>query len=188
MNHYKLLLLPCLLLSSSLMAADSFFCPENHAFINVGMSQGEVLNACGAPMKKEQSQQTATNRVPMTQMFYNQAGSPTAFYGVWQIPTGNNAGANLEVDVINNKVTSIRLNGSESNAFSICGGASIQIGDPVGKVLSTCGNPSQTNQTYINQPMEGNPRPEIWIYQLDPYQNTMLRLTFINGRLQSINQ
>lgn len=170
------------------LAANSVYCPENRGFINTGMSQQQVINACGAPAKKEQSARPATTKVPMTQLFYNQSGSPSAFYGHWNIPTGTNSGTNVEIDVINDKVSAIRLNGSSSNALSICSNTSIQAGDPIQKVYSACGNPSNTNKTFVNQPMQGNPKPEIWTYTLDPYQNTSMRLTFVNGRLQSIDQ
>ena len=69
--------------------------------------------------------------------------------------------------------------------MSICGGISVQIGDDVNKVYSACGNPSLVNETFINQKIHKSERPEVWIYQLAPYQPT-IRLTFIDGKLQSI--
>ena len=65
-------------------------------------------------------------------------------------PTGN-GGARLQVDIVDHKVKAIKINGSDSNAFSICRGANIQVGDPVGKVYGACGSPSIVNNTYINQ-------------------------------------
>lgn len=168
--------------------ATSFYCPQNRGYINTGMSQQQVAKACGSPASKVTSQRPAVTKVPMLQLFYNQSASPTAFFGVWKLPTGNSSGANVEIDVVNNKVRAIRVNGSSSNALSICNDTPIDIGDPVEKVYNACGNPTVTNKSFVEQPMQGNPKPEIWVYPLDPYQGTSVRLTFVNGRLQSIDQ
>lgn len=173
-------------LSFSVTAADYFYCPQNHGYINVGMTSEQVMSACGQPLTKEDASTPVMQQVPVLQLIYNSMGAPTAFYGVWTLPVGVGTGAQLEVDVIDNKVRSVRLNGSSTNAFSICGGQSVQIGDPVGKVYGACGSPNLVNRTYINQPVPSNHKPEIWVYQPGEYQSP-IRLTFVNGKLQSIN-
>ncbi len=168
------------------IAAQSFYCPQHAGYIKVGMSQTQVLAACGEPLSKQESNQPATERVAVQQLLYNNEGSQTAFYGVWSLPVGTNGGAQLEIDVINNKVSAIRINGSDSNAFSICGGASIETGDSVGAVYSACGNPALVNHTFINQPIQSNQKPVKWIYQPGQYQSP-ITLTFVNEQLQSID-
>lgn len=182
-------LIPSLILSFiplTVLADDSFYCPQNHAYINVGMSTNQVLAACGQPLSQQDSNQPILQRIPVQQLIYNNQGTGTAFYGVWNVPTGS-GGTSLQVDVVNNRVKTISVNGSESNAFSICNGTNIQVGDQVGKVYGSCGSPSVVNNTFINQPVPTATKPKIWIYSPGQYQPTV-SLTFVDGKLQSINK
>ncbi|BCA96324.1 hypothetical protein TUM19329_26850 [Legionella antarctica] len=170
----------------SLLADNSFYCPQNHAYINVGMSANEVIAACGQPLSQQDSNQPIVQRIPVQQLIYNNQGTGNAFFGVWNVPTGS-GGTQLQVDVVNNRIKAIKVNGSDSNAFSICNGASIEIGDQVGKVYGSCGSPSVVNSTFINQIVPTATKPQIWIYQPGQYQPTV-SLTFVDGKLQSINK
>ena len=60
----------------------SFYCPQNHGYINVGMSPDQVIGACGEPLSKQQSNQPITQRVPVQQLIFNAVGGQKAFYGV----------------------------------------------------------------------------------------------------------
>jgi len=185
----KIKLMPGLILSLlplSALADQSFYCPQNHAYINIGMSTNQVIAACGTPLSKQESNQPIVQKIPVQQLIYNNQGTDTAFYGVWNVPTGN-GGTSLQVDVINNRVQNISVNGSNSNAFSICNGANIQIGDQVGKVYGACGSPSVVNNTFMNQVVPTANKPEVWIYEPGQYQATV-SLTFVDGKLQSINK
>lgn len=186
-----------LLACQMLWADDSIYCPQNHGYISVGMNQAQVLAACGQPMSKENSNVPATRRVPVQQLTFNNAGqqsgsynmynlpSSTAFYGYFNIPVGNQ-GATIQIDIKNNKVSSVSINGSNVNSTSVCQGASIDIGDPVAKVYNACGSPALVNNTYVNEVIPNSALPQIWIYKPTPYQPA-IRLTFVNGKLQSIN-
>lgn len=174
-----------LVASWSLFADQSYYCPQNHAYINVGMTADQVVAACGEPTSQQQSNKPFEQKVPVQQLFFNNVGTSTAFYGVWNIQTGN-GGAQLQVDVVDNKVKAIKLNGSDSNAMSICGGRPIQVGDPVGRVYGACGTPSASNNTYTMVPIQSGAKPIIWTYQPGQYQPSV-SLTFVNGKLQSIN-
>lgn len=178
--------LALVLLPFSLFAdTQSLYCPQNHAYINVGMTQDEVIAACGQPASQQDSNQPVTEKVPVTQLIYNNMGSGTAFYGVWNVSTGT-SGSKLEFDIVDKKVKSLRLNGSDTNAASICSGNSVQVGDPIEKVYYSCGSPSLTNNTYINEVVPSAQKPQIWIYQPGQYQPSVT-LTFVDGRLKSIN-
>lgn len=170
---------------NAIAGAQSYYCPQNHGYINLGMTADQVINACGQPLSREESNRPIMQKVQMQQLYYNNMGSEKVFYGVWAINTGYNGGAQLQVDVVDNKVRSVNINGSGTNAFSICGGTSIQAGDPVSRVYGACGNPSAVNNTFINQPLQSNYKTQIWLYQPDPYQSP-ITLTFVNGKLQSI--
>lgn len=177
-------LLSCI--SFGLWADDSYFCPQKHAYIKVGMTTDEVIAACGQPVSQQESNQPMLQKIPVQQLIYNNKGTQTAFYGVWNIPTGS-GGTGLEVDIVNNKIKAIRVGGSSNNAFSICQGIQLQIGDPVGKVYGACGGPALVNNTFINQVVPTQKKPQVWIYEPSQYQPTV-SLTFVNGKLQSINQ
>lgn len=186
-----------LLIPFRLMGDQSLYCPQNHAYINIGMSMDQVIAACGQPLSKQDSNQPILQKIPVQQLIYNNLGSTdglysgslnvptgTAFYGVWNVPTGS-SGLQLEVDILNNKVQEIKVNGGDTNAFSLCGDTSIQVGDPASKVYGACGSPNLVNNTYINQVVPTATKPQIWIYKPGQYQPSF-SLTFVDGKLQSI--
>ncbi len=180
--------------------ADAVYCPSLHGYINVGMTQDEVISACGQPSSKSESNQPVTVKVPVQQVVYNREGSTKAFYGVWALPIGNTpqgyynqsfggnsgGGATLQVTIINNKISSVSLNGSSTNAFTVCDNNSVQIGDSVSKLYNACGQPSLVNNSYIEQAVQSATKPQVWVYQFNDYQPA-ISLTFVDGKLQSIN-
>jgi Protein of unknown function (DUF2845) len=190
-------ILPLLFLSSISFADDAFYCPVHQAYIKVGMSEADVINACGPPANKQTSQ-NPSQKIPLTQLLYtiNNPYLPSAQHGVglpaiyqvWSLSSDyqNQTSTNVTFNISNNKVMSIQINGSSTNAASICSNGSVAVGDNVSNVYSSCGSPSHVNQTYINQYLGRNATGETWMYQFGAYQPT-LSLTFINGTLQSIN-
>lgn len=175
----------------------SLYCPQNRGYISPGMTTEQVTAACGEPISKQNSNHPLMQQIPMTQLLYNNMGAPKAFYGVWALPIGDNTpgnppfggnsgGSQLQVDIVNNKVRNISLNGSSSNAFSVCNGAMIKVGDPAGLVYGACGTPSLVNNSYINQPVPSLTKPQIWVYQPGKFQPSV-SLTFVDGKLQSID-
>lgn len=166
------------------LQAQSLYCPKNMQYIKPGMTTAQVTQACGQPLSVQKSRGISSQRVPVSQYIYNSAGSRKAFYGQWQVQTGQ-GGAQVIVNVINNKVTSISMAGSSTNAFSLCDGNSVSVGDSVGKLSSACGTPSAVNNTYIEQPTGQSTQNEYWLYQINPGQPSA-RLTFVNGKLESI--
>ncbi len=181
-----------LLAAAPALAVSQLYCPQNSGYITIGMTQSEVLAACGEPLTKQQSNAPVTQKVPMKQFIYNTLntgsvypGLNPTYYDYWSLPSGA-YGISLEVDIINDKVSAVRINGSGTNAMSICGGTNVQIGDNANKVIMACGSPSMVNNSFINQTVPSNTKPELWIYQIDQYQSPS-SLTFINGKLQSID-
>lgn len=187
-----LITLGLFLISCLASAASTLYCPERSQYIQVGMSENQVLAACGPPLNKRQSNSPVTVKVPVTQFIYNTlntgsvyTGLNSAFYNQWSLSSGS-TGTNVQVDVINNKVSSIKINGSASNAMTICGGSALKVGDSVNSVYTACGQPQMMNNTYVNQPVPSQTKPEIWVYQIDKYQQPFT-LTFLGGKLQSID-
>jgi hypothetical protein len=169
----------------ALAGESSVYCPQNHGYVSLGMTQDEVMSICGTPTQKQKSNAPLMQKLPMTQLMYNNEGTPKAFYGVWSLSVGVTTGANLEVDIVNNKVYAVILGGESSKAFSICGGKAIVKGDPVSKVYAACGNPSAINDSYVTTAVTETAFPEIWLYEM-AYQKS-IRLTFLKGKLESID-
>lgn len=175
-----------IILPFSLFAEQSYFCPQNHAYINIGMTMDQVLKACGQPLSQQESNQPILQKIPVQQLIYNNVGTDNAFYGEWNIPTGS-GGAQIEIDIVNNKIKEIKVNGSDSNALSVCQDANLQVGDDAGKVYGACGSPSLVNNSYIEEVVPTDDKPKVWIYKSDQY-TPPISLTFVNGKLQSITK
>ena len=191
MKSRALVILGAYLMTCTAMA-QSLYCPQNTRYITPGMTQDEVVAACGEPLTKQTSNLPATQKIPVQELIYTALntgsvypGLNAAFYSQWSLPSGSN-GIDFKVDVVNGKVTGLTINGSNTNAMSMCGGVNIENGDSVNKVYSACGSPSMVNDSFINQVIPNSTKPEMWIYQLNQYQ-TPISLTFVNGKLQSIN-
>lgn len=172
-------------------ATDSMYCPQRQGYITVGMSQNQVINACGQPSIKRTSNNPVMKNTPVTQLIYSTLNRGAVYpgwtnvYNMWSLPSGSN-GVTLQINIVDQKVADINLNGNSTNAISICRGTSIQKGDNVNKVYSLCGSPSLSNNTYISTPVPESEAPQVWIYQVNEYE-APFSLTFINGTLQSIN-
>ena len=171
-------------------AAQSMYCPGNHSYINTGMTAAQVLSACGEPITKKQTNHPVVERIPVTQLIYttlNQGAiyqGLTPVYTMFSLPSGSQ-GVSLSIDLINNKIQGMSINGASSNAATLCQGIPLQKGDDISQVYNACGSPSMVNNTYINRTVPNSSKPEVWIYQVDQYQ-PLFSLTFVNGQLQSI--
>jgi hypothetical protein len=187
-----LLTLSVSLLPFAADAAQSIYCPQNAGYINVGMTESEVIGACGQPLSKQKPMTPIMQKVPAKQLIYTALntgsvypGLNATYYQQWSMPSGT-SGINLNIQIINNKVSGVSINGSSTNAMSVCSGVSIVAGDSVNKVYSACGSPSMVNNTFINQLLPPESTSEVWVYQVDQYQ-APISLTFVDGKLQSIN-
>lgn len=186
------------------IAEDSYYCPKNNGYVQLGMTQSEVLAACGEPLSKTETDKPVMKEIPMQQLYYNSQGTPSAFYEFWTMPTGVDTGQKLEVDVIDGKVSAIVFNGESVNSSSltsnisskgytndfftneltVCSG-SFRIGDPVERVYNACGDPPMLNSTFVKQPIVSKTKPQIWIYQPSEFEASVT-MTFLDGVLQSI--
>lgn len=184
-KHLLITVLILLFQAKVVFAVPNIYCPVNHAYISIGMTKEQVIAACGEPKRKEKSQASYKKKIPMIQLMYNSRGSQKAFYGVWSLSVGVTTGSGLEVDIVDNKVYSVQVNGEQSKAFSICKGIPIVKGDPVSKVYNACGNPSTLNNTYIEKVVSDSSYPETWYY-IFPYQDS-IRITFVDDKLIGIN-
>lgn len=174
------------------LADDSYYCAKNHAYINVGMTQDQVLASCGSPSSVKDSQGSVVQQIPMTQLIYTDINKGAVFfypgidrvYSLFSLPSGS-TGNNITVDIINDQISAIKINGVNSNALSMCKQGSVQIGDSTSAIYNACGAPDNINQTYINRSVPSQQKPQVWVYESQNYQQGFT-LTFINGILQSI--
>ncbi len=179
------------LLPLTSFGVQSIYCPGNQGYIKVGMTTQEVVKACGIATAKQESKTPLTEKVPVIQLIYTNLNTGAVFsgynsvYKMWSLPSGS-LGLTLQVDIIDNKVSGINVQGSSNNATSLCKNVAIQMNDPIDKVYANCGSPGSINQTYIDKPIKSQKNPEIWYYQADRYQ-PLITLTILDGRLVSIN-
>ena len=172
-------------------AKEMIYCPQRQGYIKIGMTEQEVISACGQPLSKQESNQPATTRVPVKQLIFTRLNQGSVYstldpiYDAWSLSSGTSE-IHLEVDIVNQKVSTIRLNGSDTNSVSICQNGTVNIGDDESKVYNACGNADFINETYVNQMLTGDDKPTVWIYQINAYQQPV-NLTFVDGKLQSIN-
>lgn len=172
-------------------AKDTIYCPQRHGYIKLGMTKQEVVSACGEPLSKQESDQPATTRVPVKQLIFTRLNQGSVYptlnpiFEAWSLPSGT-GDVRLEVDIVNNKVSAIRLNGSDTNAISICQNGTFNVGDDESKVYNACGSAEFINETYTDQMLPGDDRSTVWIYEINAYEPPV-SLTFVDGKLQSIN-
>ncbi len=180
--------------SSIGFATDSFYCPKTYQFIQIGMSADAVISHCGNPTSKAVSNQPVQNKVPMTQLIFNSMGSKvtpvinTQFIQQSQsnVRFGIDNGVNIEIDIVDNKVQDIKMNGNSTNSFSLCNETLIQVGDPISMVNLNCPNPSVVNQTFLLKNVQTQNKPELWTYQFDSF-SPPLQLLMVDGVLNQIN-
>lgn len=189
----KLLSISLFLLANCAFAEDNFYCSKNHAYISVGMTQDQVLASCGSPSTVQDSGRSVVQQIPMTQLIYTSINKGAVFfypgidplYTMFSLPSGS-TGNTVEVDLVNNQVSSIKINGSSTNALSMCKKGKVQIGDDINAIYNACGAPDNINNTYVNRPVPKSQHPQVWVYEAQNYQPGFT-LTFVNGILQSIH-
>lgn len=182
-----------LLVTNTSFADNNFYCAKNHAYISIGMTQDQVLAACGSPTTLQDSGRSVVQQIPMTQLIYTSINKGAVFfypgidplYTMFSLPSGSQ-GNNVEVDLINNQISAIKINGTNTNALSMCKKGKIQIGDPINTIYNACGAPDNINNTYVSRTVPKIQHPQVWIYESQNYQPGFT-LTFVNGILQSIH-
>ena len=205
MNFFKSSLL-CLL-SSSGFALDNLYCPHGSGMIRTGMNIAQVNQLCGTPAKAA-ANSTIVQNLPVTRLNYNNFYKGPVYYWnlkkvyqIFSVPSSTN-NTTLTVDIYQGKVRSISLNGTGAQSTTACNyqgstqfagnqspsnNSVIAVGDTQDAVISACGNPDTTDDTFIQIPVSKNDKAEVWTYQFDTYSPTY-KLIFIQGILQSIDQ
>lgn len=179
-----LLTLAALMFHGASFAADSFYCAQTSQYIKVGMSIGDVANACGKPVSEKKQQVAKTKRIPISQWFYR-LGTSTGGRGNQTFNTGGAGTGTLIVTFQDNKVTGIKFDDVSAPTSSMCNEGSIKQGDSKSDVSFACGEPNYTNDTYRVQPINEPVDLVIWTIKSSQYADPT-QLTFRNGVLESI--
>lgn len=179
---------------ASIASADPFYCPQNSQYINIGMSQSDVIQACGEPQNVKKSKKSAVKKVPVSQLTFNVSTQSIGLTAGTRTP-GIQSGAfyansgplsTLVVTVSEDKITNISLNGASTQSASICGG-SFAVGDPGSNAIASCGDPTAVNNTYKNVNTDKIDEVETWSYSPGNYQPSF-QLTFVDGALSAIQK
>jgi hypothetical protein len=208
---YTIKLILMLITFNTVALADSvqgFFCPQGNSYIQLGISSDQVKNACGQPQFLQNDSNNLVQNVPVTRLTYNNINRGSVYYwnlnkvyNQFGLPSGNIV-TPLTILIVDNKVKSINFNGNDVQTTGVCAFAgsttfagnpsptsntSIGVGDTMDQVISACGNPDHTDQSYMQIPISAQSKPELWTYKLDQYSPSY-NLLFINGVLQSIDR
>lgn len=189
------------------IAMDGFYCAQKHAFIHIGMTIDEVLQSCGMPQMRQEGGNIVRNQ-PVTRLSFNNMYKGPVYYWdlnkvyqIFSIPSSAN-NSTVTIDIVDNKVKNIFLNGNSVQGTTACqypgstqfggnssysNGSTIAVGDSYEQILSSCGSPDYTDQTFTQVPVPKSDKPELWIYKLDQY-NPSYHLIFTNGILRDIEK
>jgi hypothetical protein len=187
-------------------ALHNFYCPQGNNLVQIGMTAAQVQSACGQPQYLQDNTNRLVQNVPVIRLTYNNINKGSVYfwnlnkvYNAFSLPSGTII-TPLTVLIINNKVKSINFNGNAVESTGACAYAgstsfagnqspvsnvSIQIGDPMNKVIASCGNPDFTDHSFMQIPIDAGDKPERWVYQLDRYSPAFY-LLFIHGVLEGI--
>ncbi|NKB46595.1 MAG: DUF2845 domain-containing protein [Legionellales bacterium] len=179
------------LLSQSMLWAqmETFYCPTGGQYANKGMSEAQVIAACGEPDAKQLLDEPAMQQEKVEEIIYALPIENLYEYNRIMNPKRGGGGyIPISFTILKNKVVSIEVDDDEVESTSLCQrrGVQVKIGDTRRRVISLCGNPSFTNKTTRSIPLgDGNVPVSIWTYDFGPYQPKAY-MRFIGEKLDSI--
>lgn len=173
-------LISLLSFASPIFAANSYFCAGTSNYAVIGNTMAQVLANCGQPKTVTQNTTPSSQPTQVTQWVYNYQNNSQ----LRKLNTPNYQLAALIVNMVNNKVVSILVNGQNVSSTNFCGAnIKLNVGDSNLKVRQICNAPSQ-----IQQVTQDIAQPSIttvnWTYQSE-FQ-APVTMTFQDGILQSI--
>ena len=184
MRRYGLLqivIINALCLSANAYALNSYFCSKTNNYIQVGDTMNQVFAKCGAPLSSKDVQNAPTVPTQVTQWIYNYQNN--SFIRTGQNTVQNSA---LIVNMVNNKVISILVNGQNVQTTKFCSAnLPISIGDSNLYIRQLCNTPSQM-QVVTQNIQQPQTTQTIWTYQQQQF-SPAVTLTFENNVLTSMN-
>jgi Protein of unknown function (DUF2845) len=161
-----------------------------NGWIEQGMSQQDVLAACGQPNSTAQIDNDKS-RLNVTQywnyqqqnmqMLPQKVSAPTPYTSI----NVNSAGNTLVVEINNNKISSLAVNGNFVSTGSCPNGGFVRVGDTADALAARCGAATQVSYQYAKDTSALPPITQ-WTYQLQGGQSLIIK--FQQGVVSGINQ
>lgn len=162
----------------------------SNGWVEQGMSEQDVLAACGQPNSAIEID-SDKNRLNVTQywnyqqqtmqMLPQKVAAPTPYTSI----NVNSAGNTLVVEINNNKITSLAVNGNFVSTGNCPNGGFVRVGDTADALASRCGAATQVSYQYAKETSVLPPITQ-WIYQLQGGQS--LTIQFQQGVVSELNQ
>lgn len=167
--------------------AFAYYCssPKGNGYVDLGDSMQTVEKVCGNP--DNISQQVIGGPKVQQVQYWTYTHQPiNAQFSAPPPATQMTYPPNVTFTVMNDKVTSITVQGKQVTSSNLCRtGAAIAVGQDAQSVLSSCGQPSMTNteQQNVSEPLQTT---TTWTYNIP--NDASITLTFLNGELNDIAQ
>lgn len=125
---------PSIAIALTLFSAQTFamFCPSGFNAVNIGDTIDQVIASCGKPDLKKSSKETPPHAQEWNYYVKPDPTQPTTLKMTFAFDSSG-------------KVMNITVNGQTLTSSTICGGT-VNIGDSLDSVKSSCGSPAFTNQ------------------------------------------
>ncbi len=162
-----------------------------NGWINQGMSPEDIIAACGQPDSIVEIEDS-NNKLDSTQYWSYQAQSlKLTPQSSWPAPTPYNSTKvntttdTFVVEINNNVVSSLAMNGNLVSSGSCPGGGFVRVGDTLNRVMSSCGTATQVSHQY-GKDTSALPPVTQWNYQTQGGQS--LNIKFEKGVVSEFNQ
>ena len=156
----------------------------NNGWIEEGMSQDDVITACGQPDQQTQDQ-NSSKQLQTTQYwtYQQQTVEDTSEGNAINMATSPNI---LVVEIRNNQITRLAVNGNFVSSANCPKGGLLNVGEDDDVIVSRCG--SATQVSYQNETVDSSAPPNIiWTYQ-SANGAAPLQIQFQNGVVSQISE
>jgi hypothetical protein len=161
-----------------------------NGWIDHGMSQQAILAACGQPDSVVEIDKN-NKHLNVTQYWSYQQQSKQ-FLPQTEVPAPytqmkvNTAGNTLVVELYNNHITSLAVNGTFVSSGGCPNGGFVRVGDTARMLAARCGTATQVSYQYEKVDTSALPLITQWTYQLQGGRS--LTIQFQQGVVSELNQ
>src|SRR3990167_6343443 len=129
------------LLLPQFIFATNYLCPSTNQYVATGDTLGQVMMICGQPTKIIEPK-TNNESEQVTQLLYQRTAVKQN-----KLLANDMRQYQLDIQISNNKIVGILVNGQSVQSTNSCYNTTIKIGDPIQNVLQYCGKPFLVTQT-----------------------------------------
>ncbi|GAB4391924.1 MAG: hypothetical protein Tsb005_03750 [Gammaproteobacteria bacterium] len=166
---------------SSVVWADTYYCPKTFRYVNTGDSEQDVRQNCGEPSSERTYETSDQQLQTVTQWFYRDK----TFTGPQQDQPQAIFTFNAQKQLSEIQIGTAQLTKQTVTSTSFCKGGNVSLNMTQLQVNQICGGPDLRNTA---QRQTEGPKRIIteWTYSFGPYQPRTI-LQFEGGRLTQIN-